>query len=353
MAFAYQVGGHASTIQASPLSAATLCKPSAPRERAFYEHLGPSLADGHFVGEWTPAFYGTLRLEGKVGEQGALEKLDTAGDEAGSVEPEMLVLENLTYRFLRPNVLDIKLGTQLFDEDASEEKKERMRKAAANSTSGETGIRLTGFQVWDSTSQSYVQTPKPFGRALTPSELPLGLARFFYPPLSSPSSAESSGAVDPPSTTPTPLPTDLLLPVLRTIERRLERLEEVWERLEVRMRGGSLLLVVEGDADALEAALLRAQAAQTAPSSANPAPSSSAEDDETASTSSASTSDSAGNPHPSTLLPLEVRLIDFAHTRGLIDDESGPDEGVLKGLRTVRGLVGGLRERLASGEGVE
>lgn len=59
----------------------------------------------------------------------------------------MLVLENLTHRFQRPNVLDIKLGTQLYDEDASDEKKERMQRASEASTSGTTGIRLTGFQV--------------------------------------------------------------------------------------------------------------------------------------------------------------------------------------------------------------
>lgn len=59
----------------------------------------------------------------------------------------MLVLENLTHRFLRPNVLDIKLGTQLYDEDASAEKRERMQRASEASTSGTTGIRLTGFQV--------------------------------------------------------------------------------------------------------------------------------------------------------------------------------------------------------------
>lgn len=59
----------------------------------------------------------------------------------------MLVLENLTHRFVRPNVLDIKLGTQLFDEHASEEKKARMTKAAADTTSAQTGVRLTGFQV--------------------------------------------------------------------------------------------------------------------------------------------------------------------------------------------------------------
>lgn len=48
---------------------------------------------------------------------------------------------------MKPCILDVKLGTTLYDEDASPEKKARMIKAAHNTTSGETGIRLTGFQV--------------------------------------------------------------------------------------------------------------------------------------------------------------------------------------------------------------
>lgn len=59
----------------------------------------------------------------------------------------MIVLENLTYRFVRPNVLDVKLGTQLFDDDATAEKQERMRLAALATTSATAGMRLTGFQV--------------------------------------------------------------------------------------------------------------------------------------------------------------------------------------------------------------
>jgi 1D-myo-inositol-tetrakisphosphate 5-kinase/inositol-polyphosphate multikinase len=43
--------------------------------------------------------------------------------------------------------LDIKLGTVLYDEHASQEKKERMIKSAKETTSFETGIRVTGFQV--------------------------------------------------------------------------------------------------------------------------------------------------------------------------------------------------------------
>lgn len=60
---------------------------------------------------------------------------------------QSLVLENLSHSFAKPNILDIKLGTVLYDESASSEKRARMEKTARETTSGETGIRITGFQV--------------------------------------------------------------------------------------------------------------------------------------------------------------------------------------------------------------
>lgn len=57
------------------------------------------------------------------------------------------MLENLAHPFFKPNILDIKLGTILYDQDASPEKVERMRKTAETTTSLKTGMRLTGFQV--------------------------------------------------------------------------------------------------------------------------------------------------------------------------------------------------------------
>ena len=57
------------------------------------------------------------------------------------------MLQNLTHRFVRPNVIDIKIGTQLWDNDSSPEKVERMKQAAKATTSLETGVRWTGFQV--------------------------------------------------------------------------------------------------------------------------------------------------------------------------------------------------------------
>ena len=57
-------------------------------------------------------------------------------------------MENVASLFTRPNIMDIKLGTTLYEEGAATpEKKERMLETARSTTSLETGVRLTGFQV--------------------------------------------------------------------------------------------------------------------------------------------------------------------------------------------------------------
>ena len=57
------------------------------------------------------------------------------------------MLENISASFVKPNTLDLKLGTVLYDEDASPEKKKHLDEVAHRTTSAETGLRLTGFQV--------------------------------------------------------------------------------------------------------------------------------------------------------------------------------------------------------------
>ena len=56
-----------------------------------------------------------------------------------------MVLENSSFGFLKPNILDVKLSTVLYDDTALPVA--RMEKAARNTTSFETGELLTGFQV--------------------------------------------------------------------------------------------------------------------------------------------------------------------------------------------------------------
>ena len=157
---ASQVGGHPglSTSEDGSL----LIKPTLAQEVSFYEHLAsdPVFAP---LRPHIPKFYGALKFEEEV-EGGNPETLHAAPkggkDKCLHLESRRepfarvfittahsIVLENLSSSFSKPNILDIKLGTKYHDDKASEEKKARMIQAAKTSTSAETGIRLTGFQV--------------------------------------------------------------------------------------------------------------------------------------------------------------------------------------------------------------
>ena len=57
------------------------------------------------------------------------------------------MLQNVSASFKKPNILDVKLGTILYDDNADDVKRERMIQTAKSTTSFETGVRLTGFQV--------------------------------------------------------------------------------------------------------------------------------------------------------------------------------------------------------------
>jgi hypothetical protein len=58
-----------------------------------------------------------------------------------------VVLGNLAHAYTHPSILDVKLGTILYSPEATEEKRARMEKQARDSTTFETGLRLTGCQV--------------------------------------------------------------------------------------------------------------------------------------------------------------------------------------------------------------
>ena len=324
---AAQVAGHPGSVLASE-SGDVIVKPSLPLERAFYTSLASQLGLEGFV----PRFYGTLQLQGKLpdGQAG----LDPAAavdasqplqaqlgleDAKGQGPDEGIVLENLTNRFVRPNVIDIKLGTQFWDEQSSADKRKRMEEASAATTSGTTGVRLTGFQVrrarspasltlqvWSSTSQSYVATPKSYGKSIKVSELADGARKMF------PVAAADTGG----------LPSELLKRTLELIVDRARAIRDRAAPLEWRVRGGSVLIVYEGDAEALQRAL------------DDPLdPDEEEESDEEG---------EADDARPKRTLAYDVRLIDFAHTTHV--PGQGPDEGYNLGLRTAVAL---LEARLA------
>lgn len=293
-----QVGGHAG-VRASA-DGSQILKPCLPTERAFYEKVitDDSVEGFRLLRKHVPAFYGVTPAEGQEGK-------------------DSIILENLSHRFTKPNILDIKLGTVLYDDAASPEKRERMIKSAKETTSLETGVRITGFQVYDTTTQKTINIPKDYGRALKVSQLPEAIARFFpiatpIVPLSTPTPTDEEGGHTEITPSPAGTPPNLLVPVLKGIVQSVRELRHALAKTEMRMVGGSILFIYEGDPEVLARALQSAGA--DAPANED--------------------------PFADGTLPIPIfslKLIDFAHT--ILKEGLGPDEGVLLGVDTTIALL--------------
>ena len=237
------------------------------REAAFYARLAelalPPPAAGLF-----PRFFGVVAAPG-CGPGG--------GGAAAAAQLEHLALEDVTACFRRPSVMDVKVGTRTFGDDASE------AKAAAEMCKyplqAEVGLRITGMRVFEGESASggergggasggasgeYRVLGRAFGLGLRDrAALVSGFSEFLRD--------ARRGCVR----------TELVAPLLRRV-REIEAWVEA--QREFRFIGSSLLFVYEG---------------------------SEAQDDEPG---------------------IDVRLIDFAHT---VLRTGARDDGVLVGLRSV------------------
>ena len=143
------------------------------------------------------------------------------------------------------------------------------------------------------------------------SDLPDGIARFF--PVHSERSTQG-------------LPEEQLLPVIEAIRKHVAAIRDAFARLEIRMVGGSLLIIYEGDLERAKQgiALLEESDTEEAVEGIEDEESEDGDEDEE-------------NIKPS--LPCLVKLIDFAHTDVVTGE--GPDEGVLLGMDTTLKLLDG------------
>lgn len=59
------------------------------RELDFYTNVGPSLHPD-LIGYFTPAYFGTLTLQGKMGDEGQVEAVDNEGEQVGLSASEQM-----------------------------------------------------------------------------------------------------------------------------------------------------------------------------------------------------------------------------------------------------------------------
>ncbi|KAF9460922.1 hypothetical protein BDZ94DRAFT_1299604 [Collybia nuda] len=336
-----QVSGHPRVL--TTRDGLLVIKLARPLEREFYQILvtNPALVP---IRPFTPRFLGTLWLEGQIVEYSKDPAVGIIVKPAETGREESIVLENLAHGFSRPNILDIKLGTVFYDEETSPAKVRRVEKTARETTSWETGMRLTAFQVYDNNTSLPIDTPKSYGKSIRPCDLPDGIARFFPVGISAPevrhvapedltSEFSTVSCSTTYHTENSGLPCHILLPIICAIRSRIVEMRAAYSSVEMRMVGGSLLVMYESD-------WARAEEGVKSPDkTTNKGIVDGKVDDER--------EGDGKNGDDEGWRPYVVKLIDFAHAK--LSPGAGPDEGVLKGMDTIIALLDGRIDNLRNG----
>ncbi|PVI03561.1 inositol hexaphosphate kinase 3 [Periconia macrospinosa] len=315
-AFGNAAAGHDGVL--SDPTGAVVVKPCTRTEIDFYESVNSNHPDlvPHF-----PAFMGELSLTkdqdaGKaVAESGTITTTDGTIERlhGKKLDTELhIVLENITYGFKQPNVLDLKLGKQLWDEKAKPEKRARLDEVANSTTSGSLGFRIAGMRTWKGESvpevpsdlKDYVESSgengywvynKMYGRKFSIQDIKEGFEAYVLP--QGKSHKQLARAQE----------------ILAFFLGEVKDIISVFEKKESRMYSASILLVYEGDVDeyAKTKKTLRSLSAQ----------------------------DEEGDDDEEEDLPklAAVKLIDFAHATWRKGE--GNDENALRGMRSTATIL--------------
>lgn len=148
------------------------------REVHFYESVA-AMSHGHLVDGLTyEALHG---LGGYLAQYHGVLRLEPETQAAWGAGPEYLVFGNVSSDFVKPCVLDLKIGTQTFEPDAPASK--QARDLAKYPHQAEIGFRLIGMRVltYGEDGELAFQTKdKTYGRSLEPERAYEGLATFLH-----------------------------------------------------------------------------------------------------------------------------------------------------------------------------
>ena len=257
-------------------------KLATPQEIRFYNEIDTfdNAKDDEGMGsrltDWIPVYLGTLN-EGGMNSEANNMKVESVAEEPVTQEStqesitkesitknpptnqeppkttdkEYIVLENLYHRFIRPSVLDIKLGSKLTDDETTtKEKIERLDKVSKTTTSGSLGFRICGMKSFVgetdpieplelfenmnnlavTTSGPYLEFNKLYGRNLNTETVSDAILYYF----TSYFNRLANGKL-------------MVTRLLETFLRRLQLLYNCLLDYEIRIFSGSLLFLFEND----------------------------------------------------------------------------------------------------------
>lgn len=245
-----------------------------------------------------------------------------------------VVLENQTFGYKHANVLDLKLGTRLYADDAPEQKKERFDKISRETTHHNLGFRIAGMRVFRGSEdaselddEEYKVYDKDYGRVtVNDDNVSEELKRFIF---------NKAAGID----------EELGKAICAEFARKLAEVVEVMSSHESRMYSSSLLFVFEGHGDTLLNAIEknntyveehkeRQSKKASDPRSTKRTDSAIGLDDEESDDCS---DDNDSTESKGSLPPIcSLKLIDFAHAAWTPGE--GPDENTIKGVKALEAI---------------
>lgn len=260
----------------------------------------------------------------KVVNGGPVEWIPTKG---GKIRTDKaVVLENLAHGFTKPNILDIKLGVRLWADDAPEKKKIKFTKVSAETTHRDFGFRIAGMRVYKGSDDAsrlddfgYMVYDKDYGRTTVNDEnLVSEMRRFVINPASD-------------------IDQDLSEAICTAFTAGIEHIEDVLTRHETRMFSASLLFIYEGDGPTLREAI---EVNNVAVETVERARTTKRIDSGIVMEEGDEDEDELAEMVEGLPPTFAVKVIDFAHASWA--DGMGPDENMLKGVRSVRKIFKGF-----------